>query len=71
MIGFSKHGSGFRGVLNYNLQKGKGRIIGHEKMMGDDARTLSAEFGEIRRINEFVCSKPENSRKSSKNNRTN
>ena len=54
MIVTNTNGNGFRGVLEYNLAKDKGHIIGHENMMGNDARALSAEFGVIRRLNQKV-----------------
>jgi len=54
MIGNTVHGNGFRGVLEYNLQPQKGRLIGHEYMMGENARELSQEFGVIRRHNTRV-----------------
>ena len=54
MIGVTVHGNGFRGVLEYNLQPEKGRIIGHENMMGGTPRELASEFGIIRRHNTRV-----------------
>ena len=54
MIARNFNGNGFRGTLEYNLDPQKGRIIGHENMMGNDARALSGEFGVIRRMNQKV-----------------
>lgn len=49
MIGKISKGTGFRGVLDYALNKEKGRIIGGN-MAGKTPRVLAKEFGEIRKL---------------------
>ncbi len=49
MIGKMVKGKGFRGALNYDLNKEKGRIIS-TNMAGQTPRELAAEFGEIRKL---------------------
>ena len=49
MIAKAVKGKGFRGALNYDLQKGHGRII-ETNMAGENPRELAAEFGEIRKL---------------------
>ena len=49
MIAKAVKGKGFRGALNYDLQKDHGRII-ETNMAGDNPRELAAEFGEIRKL---------------------
>ena len=49
MIAKAVKGKGFRGALNYDLQKEHGRII-ETNMAGENPRELAAEFGEIRKL---------------------
>lgn len=49
MIAKMSKGKGFRGALNYDLNKEKGAIIS-TNMAGKNARELAAEFGEIRKL---------------------
>jgi hypothetical protein len=49
-------GDGFRGVLDYNFSHDGGRVIAGN-MAGDDARSLSREFGAVRRLRPDI-SKP-------------
>lgn len=49
MIGKISKGKGFRGVLDYALNKEKGRIIGGN-MAAKSAQGLAKEFGEIRKL---------------------
>jgi len=48
-----KRGTGFRGVLEYALENGKGEVIGGN-MAGETPRELSTEFGYSRRMREEV-----------------
>ncbi len=48
-----KRGTGFRGVLEYALDKDKGEVIGGN-MAGETPRELSTEFGFSRRMREDV-----------------
>ena len=49
MIAKAVKGTGFRGVLQYDLEKDQSRII-DTNMEGRNARDLAAEFGEIRKL---------------------
>ena len=49
MIAKAVKGKGFRGALEYDLTKEKGRLI-DTNMAGDGPRELAAEFGEIRKL---------------------
>ena len=49
MIVKTKKGRGFRGVLDYNLQAGKGHILA-SNMAGDTPRALAREFGAVRAL---------------------
>lgn len=49
MIAKMAKGSGFRGALEYDLQKEKGHVL-DTNMEGDNVRDLAAEFGEIRKL---------------------
>jgi hypothetical protein len=49
MIAKAVKGKGFRGALEYDLGKERGRVI-DTNMTGDDPRALAAEFGEIRKL---------------------
>ena len=49
MIAKAVKGKGFRGALNYDLQKEHGHII-ETNMAGENPRELAAEFGEIRKL---------------------
>ena len=49
MIAKAVKGKGFRGALNYDLQKEHGRIL-ETNMAGDNPQELAAEFGEIRKL---------------------
>ena len=49
MIGKMVKGRGFRGALEYDLTKEKGRVI-DSNMAGQNPRELAAEFGEIRKL---------------------
>ena len=49
MIAKGKKGRGFRGVLDYNLQEGKGYVL-HSNMAGDTPRALAREFGAVRAL---------------------
>lgn len=49
MIAKAVKGKGFRGALNYDLGKEKGRVI-DSNMAGQNPRELAAEFGEIRKL---------------------
>jgi len=49
MIAKAVKGKGFRGVLEYDLNKEKGRIL-DTNMGGETPRALAAEFGEIRKL---------------------
>ena len=49
MIAKAVKGKGFRGALEYDLTKEKGRVI-DSNMAGQNPRELAAEFGEIRKI---------------------
>lgn len=49
MIAKAVKGKGFRGALNYDLQKEQGRII-TSNMAGQTPRELATEFGEIRKL---------------------
>jgi len=49
MIAKMVKGRGFRGALEYDLTKEKGRVI-DSNMAGQNPRALAAEFGEIRRL---------------------
>lgn len=44
-----RRGAGFRGVLNYTTEDGRGQVIGGN-MAGSDPRALAAEFGQVRRL---------------------
>jgi hypothetical protein len=48
-----KRGTGFRGVLNYALDKDKGEIIGGN-MSGETPKELAAEFGYSRRMRQEI-----------------
>ncbi len=48
-----KRGTGFRGVLNYALEKDKGEIIGGN-MSGETPKELAAEFGYSRRMRQEI-----------------
>ena len=49
MIAKMVKGRGFRGALEYDLTKEKGRVI-DSNMAGQNPRELAAEFGEIRKL---------------------
>ena len=49
MIAKAVKGKGFRGALEYDLTKEKGRVI-DSNMAGHTPRELAAEFGEIRKL---------------------
>jgi hypothetical protein len=49
MIAKAVKGKGFRGALEYDLTKEKGRLI-DTNMAGNGPRELAAEFGEIRKL---------------------
>ena len=49
MIAKMVKGRGFRGALEYDLNKEKGHVI-DSNMAGKNARELAAEFGEIRKL---------------------
>lgn len=49
MIAKMVKGRGFRGALEYDLNKEKGRVIS-TNMAGEKPRELAAEFGEIRKL---------------------
>lgn len=49
MIAKAVKGKGFRGALDYDLTKEKGRMI-DSNMAGETPRQLAAEFGEIRKL---------------------
>ena len=49
MIAKMVKGRGFRGALEYDLTKEKGRVI-DSNMAGKNPRELAAEFGEIRKL---------------------
>ena len=49
MIAKAVKGKGFRGALEYDLTKEKGRVI-DSNMAGQNPRELAAEFGEIRKL---------------------
>ena len=49
MIAKAVKGKGFRGALEYDLTKEKGRVI-DTNMAGEGPRELAAEFGEIRKL---------------------
>ena len=49
MIAKMVKGRGFRGALEYDLNKEKGRVI-DSNMAGKNTRELAAEFGEIRKL---------------------
>ena len=49
MIAKAVKGKGFRGALQYDLDKEQGRII-DTNMAGENPRELAAEFGEIRKL---------------------
>jgi hypothetical protein len=49
MIAKAVKGKGFRGALEYDLSKEKGRIL-DTNMAGENPRELAAEFGEIRKL---------------------
>lgn len=48
-----KRGTGFRGVLEYAMEAGRGRIIGGN-MVGSNPRELAAEFSQSRKIREDI-----------------
>ena len=54
MIGKSKAGKGFRGVLDYCLGKEKGHIIDQHAVEGSSARELAAGFRESWELNQRV-----------------
>ena len=49
MIAKAVKGKGFRGALQYDLDKEQGRVI-DTNMAGENPRQLAAEFGEIRKL---------------------
>lgn len=49
MIAKMVKGRGFRGALEYNLGRDKGRLI-DSNMVGESPRELAAEFGQIRKL---------------------
>ena len=49
MIAKAVKGKGFRGALQYDLDKEQGRVI-DTNMAGENPRELAAEFGEIRKL---------------------